>query len=97
MKELTIQQALKEHDLMLTAMNIRYLSVCHKPKLKIKVMLLLGESKIFYTGDYAEKDGCYIVDNVVILTSDEIMYSNNIRVPVNHVMFIFDMPDYENC
>jgi len=96
MSELTIRQALRERDLMLSLNNIQWISVSHNPKLKIKIMFLLGEYKIYYTGEYKEKDGCYIISDAVVLTTNELMFSDTVRVPINHVMFICDMPECNN-
>ena len=84
MSELAIRQILRER-----------MSTCHK-ELKIKIIFLLGESRIYYTGEYREIDGCYIVSDAVVLTTNELMFSDTVRVPINHVMFICDMPKYNS-
>jgi len=85
----TIKQSLRELDLCLCVNNI-HASLLHH-KLNVKVMHIINGCEIYYTEDIVKDGELYLISNAVVLTSDKIMYSDSVKVPVNNMMFIYDL------
>ena len=65
-------------------------------KLNIKVMHIINGCEIYYAEDIIKDGEMYLISNAVVLTPDKIRYGDSVNVPVNNVMFIYDLEPY-NC
>ena len=85
----TIKKSLRELDLCLCIENMYTSLMIHG--LKIKAMRIINGCDIYYTEGIVKDGELYLISNAVVLTSDKIMYSDSVKVPVNNVMFIYDL------
>jgi len=88
----TIRHVFKRFDLCLSLNNMQCVAAC----LKINVMVLVDGSEIYYSEDFKPEGEFCLVSGAVVKTSDKLVYSDSVIVPVRNVVLIHEMSDQAN-